>query len=120
MEYHTFITEATENMAGRTSGDIILHAFIAGILSFGATSLIYTYLYDEDVIKKNERIRELEKKVEELEVAYAQEEERADEAAEISNGMGSRVQELEGILAETEKLLKQTSEMCAAVSKKND
>ena len=120
MEYHTFITEATENMAGRTHGDILLHAFIAGLLSFGATALIYTYLYDDETIKKNERIRELEKKVEELESAHADEEMRADEASEMANSMGARVQELEGILEETEKLLKQTSEMCAAVSKKND
>jgi len=82
-------------MAGRTNGDIILHAFIAGLLSFGATALIYTYLYDDESIKKNERIRQLEKKVEELESAHADEEMRADEAAELANSMATRVQNLE-------------------------
>lgn len=94
MEYHLFnIPETT--MCSRGS-DLVAHAFLAGIVGFLVTAVIYGYATDlEDRVQQQNKIRNLEEKVESLQAELEEERERAEYNGEATNDLGARIQELE-------------------------
>ena len=93
MEYHLFNIPDT-TMASR-GGDLVAHAFLAGIVGFLVTAIIYGYATDiEDKITQRDKIRELEATVESLKAELEEERERAEYNGEATNDLGTQIQEL--------------------------
>ena len=94
MEYHLFnIPETTMCSRGN---DLVAHAFLAGIVGFLVTAVIYGYATDlEDKISQQNKIRSLEEKVESLEAELEEAREQVEYNGDTANEMGARVQELE-------------------------
>jgi HPt (histidine-containing phosphotransfer) domain-containing protein len=94
MEYHLF--NIPDTMSTRGNSDLVAHAFLAGIIGFLVTAVIYGYATDlEDRVQQQNKIRNLEEKVESLQAELEEERERAEYNGEATNDLGARIQELE-------------------------
>lgn len=90
------------------------HAFLAGIVGFLVTAVIYGYATDiEDKITQRDKIRELEATIESLKTELEEERERAEYNGEATNDLGARIQNQEkeisdllGLLAKLDTTMK--------------
>lgn len=107
MEYHLF--NITDTMSTRGNNDLVAHAFLAGIIGFLVTAVIYGYATDigDKLIQQN-TIRNLEEKVESLEVDLQLAREQAEYNGETANELGERIQELEKVKADLIGVLEST------------